>query len=175
MRSFHCCKSADSLHWVAAGPAIVFPSLESFLPDCGCELGACLASYSGSYIISLSLISNYICLNLLFLIGSTSSRWTLTLNSLSRYSFSIFLCSPLQFLISVYALVSCFSSVVSDPLQPHGLQHTRLPCSSPTPGVYSNSCPLSRWYHPTISSSAVPFPPALNLSKHQGLFFFLTF
>ena len=44
-------------------------------------------------------------------------------------------------------------SVVSDSLGPHGLQHTRLSCPSPTPGAYSNSCPSSRWCHPTISSS----------------------
>ena len=50
--------------------------------------------------------------------------------------------------------VSQFShSVVSDSLPPHGLQHARLPCPSPIPGVYSNSCPLSWWCHPTISSS----------------------
>ena len=48
-------------------------------------------------------------------------------------------------------------SVVSNSLQPHGLQHARLPCSSPTPRTCSNSCPLSRWNHPTISSSVVPF------------------
>ena len=48
-------------------------------------------------------------------------------------------------------------SVVSDCLQPHELQHARPPCPSPTPGVYPNSCPLSRWCHPTISSSVVPF------------------
>ena len=48
-------------------------------------------------------------------------------------------------------------SVVSDSLWPHGLQHTRPPCPSPTPRVYSNSCPLSRLCHPTISSSVVPF------------------
>ena len=48
-------------------------------------------------------------------------------------------------------------SVVSDSLWPHGLQHDRLPCLSLTPGAYSNSCPLSRWCHPTISSSVVPF------------------
>ena len=45
---------------------------------------------------------------------------------------------------------------MSDSLWPHGLQHTRPPCPSPTPRVYSNSCPLSQWYHPTISSSVVP-------------------
>ena len=51
--------------------------------------------------------------------------------------------------------ISC--SVVSDSLWPHEPQHTRPPCSSPTPGVYPNSCPLSQWCHPTISSSVVPF------------------
>ena len=48
-------------------------------------------------------------------------------------------------------------SVVSNSLHPHGLRHARPPCPSPTPGVYSNSCPLSRWCHPTISSSVIPF------------------
>ena len=48
-------------------------------------------------------------------------------------------------------------SIVSNSLQPHGLQHARAPCSSPTPGAYSNTCPLSRWCHPTISFSVVPF------------------
>ena len=47
-------------------------------------------------------------------------------------------------------------SVMSNYLQPHGMQHARLPCPSQTPRVYSNSCPLSRWYHPTISSSVIP-------------------
>ena len=70
--------------------------------------------------------------------------------------------------VSVDTLL-CSHSVVSNSLQPHGLQHTRPPCPSPTPGVYPNSCPLSRWCHPTISSSVSP-PPALNLSQHRGLF-----
>ena len=52
-------------------------------------------------------------------------------------------------------LFSC--SVVSDSLWPHGLQHTNLPCPSPPLRVCSNSCPLSRWGHPTISSSVAPF------------------
>ena len=46
---------------------------------------------------------------------------------------------------------------MSDSLQPHGLQHARLPCPSPTPRACSNSCPSSQWCHPTISSSVVPF------------------
>ena len=48
-------------------------------------------------------------------------------------------------------------SVVSNSLQPHGLQRARLPCPSPSPRVCSNSCPLSQWYHPIISSSVAPF------------------
>ena len=48
-------------------------------------------------------------------------------------------------------------SVVSDSLRPHGLQHARFPCPSPTPGACSNSCPSSQWWHPTISSSVIPF------------------
>ena len=48
-------------------------------------------------------------------------------------------------------------SVMANSLRPHGLQHAKPPCPSPTPGVYSNSCPLSQWYRPTISSSVVPF------------------
>ena len=46
---------------------------------------------------------------------------------------------------------------MSNFLQPHGLQHARLPCPSPTPGAYSNSCPSCQWCHPTISSSLIPF------------------
>ena len=46
---------------------------------------------------------------------------------------------------------------MSDSLQPHEPQHARPPCTSPTPGVYPNSCPLNRWCHPTISSSVIPF------------------
>ena len=53
-------------------------------------------------------------------------------------------------------------SVVSSCLRPRGLQHARPPCPSPTPGVYSNSCPLSRWCHPAISSSVVPFSSHLQ-------------
>ena len=52
-------------------------------------------------------------------------------------------------------LFSC--SVLSDSLWHHGLQHIRLPCASPSPGACSNSCPLSQWCHPTISSPVVPF------------------
>jgi len=53
-------------------------------------------------------------------------------------------------------------SVMSDSLQPHGLQHTRLSCPSPSPKACSNSCPLSQWFHPTISSSVFPFSSCLQ-------------
>ena len=61
-------------------------------------------------------------------------------------------------------------SVVSDSLWPHGLQHTRLPYPSPSPGACSNSCPLSRWCHPTISSSVVPFSSCLQSFPASGSF-----
>ena len=64
--------------------------------------------------------------------------------------------------------------VMSNSLQPRELQHTRPSCPSSTPGLYSNSCPLSLWCHPTISSSASPFLPTFNLSQHQGLFKWVT-
>ena len=66
-----------------------------------------------------------------------------------------------------------FSSVAQScpaPLQPHGLQHARPPCPSPTPGACSNSCPLSRWCHPTISSSVSPFSSCLQSFPASGSF-----
>ena len=61
-------------------------------------------------------------------------------------------------------------SVMSDSLQPHGLQQARPPYPSPTPRVYSNSCPLSWWCHPTISSSVVPFFSHLQSFPAPGSF-----
>ena len=74
-------------------------------------------------------------------------------------------------LLTLCHLVSQFSrSVVSDPLSPHGLQHTRLPCPSPTPRACSNSFPLNWGCHQSSHPLSSPFPPAVNLSQHQGLF-----
>ena len=65
--------------------------------------------------------------------------------------------------LSIFKLLLLFSwSSVSDSLPPHGLQHTRLPCPSLFPGACSDSCPLSRWCHPTISSSITPFSSCLQ-------------
>ena len=61
-------------------------------------------------------------------------------------------------------------SVVSDSLWPHGLQHARPPCPTPTPGVDSNSYALNRWCHPTISSSVVPFSSRLQSFPASGSF-----
>ena len=59
---------------------------------------------------------------------------------------------------------------MSDSLWPHGLQHARLPCPSPTPGVHPNSCPLSAWCHPTISSSVIPFSSCPQSLPASGFF-----
>ena len=59
---------------------------------------------------------------------------------------------------------------MSNYLQPHGLQHSSLPCPSPTPRAYSNSCPSSQWCHPTISSSVVPFSSCLQSFPTSGSF-----
>ena len=65
-----------------------------------------------------------------------------------------------------------FSSVAQSypTLRPHGLQHARLPYPSPTPGVHPNPCPLSRWCHPTISSSVIPFSSCLQSFPASGSF-----
>ena len=65
-------------------------------------------------------------------------------------------------------------SVVSDSLQPHELQHTRPPCPSPTPRVHPNPCPLSRWCHPTISSSVIPsIFPSIRVFSNESAFHIL--
>ena len=72
----------------------------------------------------------------------------------------IFVCWTIQFR----------RSVMSDSLRPHEPQHTRPPCPTPTPGVYPNSCPLSRWCHPTSSSSVVPFSSCPQSFPTSGSF-----
>ena len=69
-----------------------------------------------------------------------------------------------------FSLVQFSHSVISNSLWPHGLQHTRLPCLSPTPGACSNSCPLSQWYYPTISSSVIPLSSCLQSFTASGSF-----
>ena len=76
----------------------------------------------------------------------------------------------IKYLNSSFSSVQFGLSVMSDSLQPHGLQHARPPCPSPTPKVYSNSRPWSQWCHPTISSSVVPFSSRLQAFPASGSF-----
>ena len=70
----------------------------------------------------------------------------------------------------VFSSVQFSRSVVSDSLWPHEPQHAKPPCLSPTPGVHPNPCPLSRWCHPTISSSVIPFSSCTQSFRVSGSF-----
>ena len=70
----------------------------------------------------------------------------------------------------MFSSVQISRSVMSDSLQPHRLQHTRLPCPSPTPGAYSNSCPSRQWCYQTISSSVIPFSSCHQSFPASGSF-----
>ena len=92
-----------------------------------------------------------------------------------RNSAHLSACFSAEYKLLSHSSIKCKSvqfihSVGSDSLRPHGLQHARLPCPLPTTKASSNSCPLSRWCHPTISSSVIPFIYCLHLSQDQGLF-----
>jgi len=82
----------------------------------------------------------------------------------------VYLCLINKFICVLFS-VQFNRSVVSDSLWPHGLQYTRLPCPSPTPGACSNSCPSSRWCRPTILSSIIPFPSCCQSFPASGFFF----
>ena len=86
-----------------------------------------------------------------------------------NHLFNLHLCKRFCFrAFSKFSSVQFRHSVVSDSLWPHGLQHTRLPCPSPTPGAYSNSCSSSQWCHPTISSSVISFSSCLQSFLASG-------
>ena len=91
------------------------------------------------------------------------------------YIFYFLFCMSLNLLITLnifwYMELLFSHSIMSDTLQPHVLHHTRPPCPSLTPRACPNSCPSSWWFHPFHPLSS-PSPPALNLSQHQGFFFF---
>ena len=76
----------------------------------------------------------------------------------------------INFVDDIMHSVQFSRSVVANSLQHHGLQHARPPCPSPTAGVYSNSSPSSRWCHPTISTSVIPFSPHLESYPASGSF-----
>ena len=81
-------------------------------------------------------------------------------------------CKLIQWAIPshLFSSVHLSCSVVSDSLRPHGLRHIRFPYPSPTPSAYSNSCPLSLWCRPTISSSVVPFSSCFQSFSASGSF-----
>ena len=86
---------------------------------------------------------------------------------------SLYKSNQIKTSLLVWALVhktQLSHAVISDSLWPHGLQHTRPPYPSPTPRVYSNSCPFSWWCHPVISPSVVPFPSHLQYFPASGAF-----
>ena len=108
-----------------------------------------------------SLSVKYISIILLFLfsvVQSLSPAWLCNSMDCSMPGFPVL--HSVQFTLSV----------MSDSLRPHGLQHARPPCLSPTHRVYSDSCPLSQWCHPTISSSVVPFSSRLQSFPASGSF-----
>ena len=84
--------------------------------------------------------------------------------------FSYRFCQKRFLICNLYQSVQFNCSVVSDFLWPHGLQHTRLPCPSPTPRACSNSCLSSRWFHLTISYSVIPFSSCLQSFPGSGSF-----
>ena len=99
----------------------------------------------------------------------TNLRRTILSLSIYLYDISLHLFRPC---LICFAMLSIqFShSVMSDSLRPHGLMHARPPCPSPTPRAYSNSCPLTQWCHPTISSSVVPFSSSPQSFPASGSF-----
>ena len=115
----------------------------------------------------LHIVKNTCCLKLCEISFSRDSRWFLSINKIKSYHFyclclwkhyKLHMIDQIELIyICIYSSVQFSHSVVSDSLWPHEPQHARPPCPSPTPRVYANPCPSSRWCHPTISSSVVPF------------------
>ena len=96
-----------------------------------------------------------------------------TFNSVIRFNLYMLVSKILYALLvreTLFAVTQFSHPVVSYSLWPHGLQHTRLPSPSPTPGAYLNSCPWSRWCHPAISSSVIPFSSCLQSFLALGFF-----
>ena len=152
------------VHWVGDDPAISFsiatfsscpqsfPASRSFPKSRFFSSGDQTIGASASALVLPMTIQGWFPLGLTALISLLSK-------GLSRVLFSYWL----------FNLVQYSHSVMSNSLQPHGLQHARFPCPSPSPRVHSNSCP---WVGDAIQPShpLSPSPPTFNLSQHQGLF-----
>ena len=109
------------------------------------------------------LLPLFFCLFACFVV-SCSSQWSCVSTQVSFFSLAN------QMLNTQFSSVQFSHSVMSDSLWSHGLQHARPSCSSPTPRDYANSCPLSLWCHPTISSSVVLFSSCLQSFPASGSF-----
>ena len=96
------------------------------------------------------------------------SCWPSTLSD--RVQHAVRHSAPGNLVGQAFQFIKFSHSVKSNSLRPHGLKHTRLPCPSPTSRACPNSCPWSRWYHPTISSSVVPFSSCVQSFPTSGSF-----
>ena len=107
--------------------------------------------------------------------SKTENQITLVLDLINHITYMVYISSHIKGRISSplnssFISVQFSCSVVSDSLRPHESQHTRPPCPSPIPGVYPNSCPLSRWCHPTIPSPVIPFSSCPQSFPASGSF-----
>ena len=107
-------------------------------------------------------------LNILIHISQRHMQTFFSLITIKKHKLS--LCRYFRLVLIEFSSVQFHRWVMSNSLRPHGLQHDRLSCPSPTPGAYSNSCPLNQWYHLTISSSVVPFASCPQSFLASGAF-----
>ena len=119
-------------------------------------------------ITPVSVLVGFNCLIFLFIMDHIALLWFIPNNYwLDAKQCEFYFVRNCTFLFSSVQLIC---SVMSDSLWPHGMQHARLACPSPTPRAYSNSCPSSQWCHPTISSSGIPFSSCLQSFPASGSF-----
>ena len=140
---------------------LCFINLETTLADCPRNLGATKGQQSNSNLFTSK--TEQTAAYIYHLIYHFLNPNWFKFNNISYFPFRF----QLPFKVHQFSSVQFSHSVVSDSLQPHESQHARPPCPSPTPGVYSNSSPLSQRCHPAISSSVIPFsscPQALPAS-----------
>ena len=137
---------------------------KSYLTVCGPVDG----SPSGSSVHGISQARILKWVAILYCRGSPRSRDQTCVSCIGKWI--LYPCATWKALFFQFSSVQFSRSVMSDSLRPHELQHARLPCPSPTPGVYSNSCPSSQWCHPTISSSVIPFSSHLQSFPASGPF-----
>ena len=127
----------------------------------------CFYSRNKSFVVTLCLFFTFLMFYFLFFFKLHFCWSTVVLQNCVRFRYTgkwiLFL------ILYPYQSVQFSCSVMSDSLWPHWLEHTRLPCPSPTPRVYTNSCPLSQWCHPTISSFVIPFFSQLQSFQSQIL------